>query len=218
MVSLNPVETFKAFRKIREHVPEGLTIIFPAPQRRGKTLGMTIWALDAFQHGRTVWSNIQFGFPHNPLEFQDIKLKDGPSRYWNGHVAIDELNFFFDARKSISGPNIEFGSFLLQQKKQGCNITGTTHDISYLDLRLRDNYDYAIIPTVYPAYPNPPTILKMVIENGPLQAPMRKVLALDCRPYLGLYDSFAVYDPFKNKRKDEDEDDWKPRKSRRVTL
>lgn len=216
-MSLNPVETFNTFAKIREHVPEGLTIIFDAPQRRGKTLGMTIWALDAFQNGRNVFSNIQFGFPHNPLEFQDIRLADGPSRYWNGHVAIDELNFFFDARRSISGPNIEFGSFLLQQKKQGCNITGTTHDISYLDLRIRDNHDYVIRPEVFPKHPAPPQVLKMTIENGPLQGNMRKVLALDCRPYLGLYDSFAVYDPFRASRDSEDDEPKKPR-GRRVTL
>jgi hypothetical protein len=205
-------------KPLREHIPEGLTIIFEAPQRRGKTLGGVIWALDAYQHGRNVFSNIQLGFAHNPLEFSDIRLEDGLSKYWNGHVFIDELNFYFDARRSISGPNIEFGSFLLQQKKQGCNITGTTHDLSYLDLRLRDNYDFLIRPTVYPKYPAAPRILKMEVENGPLQGQFRRTFVLDCQPFLGLYDSFAVYDPFKNKRDQEGEEDWKPKRKRRVTL
>lgn len=222
MVSLNPVEAYATIAKIREHIPEGLTIIFEAPQRMGKTLGMVAWGYDAFRAGRNLFSNIQLGYPHSPLEFQDIKLETGASRYWNGHVLIDELNFYFDARRSISGPNIEFGSFLLQQKKQGCNITGTTHDLHYLDLRLRDNFDYLVHPTVYPAYPAAPQILKLEIESGPLQRSMRKVIAFDCRPFLGLYDSFATYDPFKSKRQEaEDDDDWPPKKTkpkRRVTL
>lgn len=196
---------------IRRHVPEGNTIIFEAPQRRGKTLSMVIWALDAYQQNRPVFSNIQLGFPHEKLEFSDVRLSEGDSRFWNGHICIDELNFYFDARRSISGTNIEFGQWLLQQKKQGCNLTGTTHDLYQLDVRLRQNYDFLIRPTVYPAYPQAPRVLKMEIENGPLQAHFRKTLTLDCVPYLGLYDSFAIYDPFKGR-------DSEPKRKSRVDL
>jgi hypothetical protein len=187
---------------IREHVPEGNTIIFEAPQRWGKTLAMVIWALDSYQRGRTVFSNIQLGFPHSALEFGEIKLTTaagGRSPYWNGHIAIDELNFYFDGRRSLQKENIDFSAFLLQQKKQGCHLTGTTHDLESLDVRLRMNYDYVIRPKCYPIHPAAPQILKMDIENGPLQARFRRSLTLDCQPYLGLYDSFAVYDPFKNR-------------------
>lgn len=185
---------------IREHIPEGNTIIFEAPQRCGKTLAMVMWELDSYQRGRKIFSNIQLGFPHEPLQFSDVALEDaagGKSPYWNGHVGIDELNFFFDARRSMKPENIQFSAWLLQQKKQGCNLTGTTHDLMSLDLRLRDNYDYLIRPTVYPAYPAVPQLIKMEIENGPLQKRMKRTLTLDCRPFLGLYDSFAVYNPFK---------------------
>lgn len=211
----------------RAHIPEGLTIVFEAPQRFGKTLSMVMWALDAYQHGRNIFSNIQLGFPHEPLEFSDMQLETGGSKFWNGHVCIDELNFYFDARRSISGENIEFGTFLLQQKKQGCTITGTTHDLMMLDNRFRNNYDYLINPRVWPKYPAKPQIVQMKIENGPLQAHMRRTITLDCRPFLGLYDTFAVYDPFKNKREDQDElprkrdrtkrDVW-PKPTRRVNM
>jgi hypothetical protein len=182
---------------IRPHVPEGLTIIFNAPQRRGKTLAGVLWALDSFQKGRTVFSNIQLGFPHVPLQFHEIKLQDGASPYWNGHIFIDEFNFYFDCRRSMKEVNIQHGAFLLQQKKQGCNLTGTTHSMDSLDLRLRDNYDYEIVPTVYPAYPEPPQILVMEVFNGPMQAEFYRKMTIDCRVFLGLYDSFAVYNPFK---------------------
>lgn len=189
---------FSNLTAIKEHIPEGSTLVFEGPQRSGKTLGMVIFALDAYQHGRSIFSNIQLGFPHSALDFSDIKLADGESRFRNGHVVIDELNFYFDARRSMSGPNVEFGAFLLQQKKQGCNLTGTTHNLNYLDIRLRGNFDYIIKPRVYPAFPAAPRILRLVVQNGPLQKPGRKIFTLDCTPFLGLYDSFAVYDPFKN--------------------
>jgi len=188
--------------KIREHVPEGNTIIYEAPQRCGKTLAMVMWGLDALQHGRNIFSNIQLGYPHNPLQFSEIELEDGSqSPFWNGWILIDELNFFFDSRRSMSPENIKFSANLLQQKKQGCSLTGTTHDLYSLDLRIRDNFDYIIRPTVWPPYPAVPQVIQMKIENGPLQKRMRKTLTLDCRPFLGLYDSFAVYNPFKTQPK-----------------
>lgn len=182
--------------EIRPHIPEGYTIIFEAPQRWGKTLSGVIWALNSFQEGRNIFSNIQLGFGHEPLQFGEIELETGSTRFWNGHIFIDELNFYFDARRSLSGKNIKFSSFLLQQKKQGCYLTGTTHDLYSLDVRLRENYDFLIKPKVYPAFPKTPVVLKMVIESGPTQEPFKKVLRLDCRPYLGLYDSRTVYNPF----------------------
>lgn len=188
--------------KIRRHIPEGNTIIFEAPQRRGKTLAGVIWALDSFQRGRKVFSNIQLGFPHSPIQFHEIKLEDGASPYWNGHIFIDELNFFFDGRRSMKNDNITFSTFLLQQKKQGCHLTGTTHDLMSLDVRIRENYDYLVIPEVVPKYPETPQVLKMRVINGPLQGELDRTISLDCRPFLNLYDSFAVYDPFKARGND----------------
>lgn len=186
-----------AQKPVKTHVPEGLTIIIEAPQRWGKTLTMVMWALSAYQNGLNVFSNIQLGFPHTALEFDQIKLETGQSKFWNGWIVIDELNFYFDGRRSMSPENIEFGVFLLQQKKQGCTITGTTHSLDSLDVRLRQNYDFLIQPEALPKHPKVPEAVKWHIENGPLQARFRKDLTLDCRPFLGLYDTWATYDPFR---------------------
>lgn len=180
----------------RGYVPEGNLIIFDAPQRHGKTMAMVAFALDAYQNGRTVFSNIQLGFPHQPLEFDELELETGGAKFWNGHIAIDELNFYYDARRSLSGANIKFGTFLLQQKKQGCNLTGTTHDLFSLDLRLRQAFDFLIEPKVFPAFPETPQVLRLEISNGPMQAEFSRTVTFDCRFLMGLYDSFAVYNPF----------------------
>lgn len=186
---------------IREHIPEGSTYIFEGPQRVGKTLAAVLFALDAHQNGRKVFSNIQLGFPHEPLQFSDIELETGGTRFWNGHVLIDELNFFFDCRASMSKENKKFGTYLLQQKKQGCNVTGTTHGLDYLDLRLRQNHDYLINPVVFPAYPEKPEILTMHVYGGPTVGRYYKKLRMKVAPFLGIYDSFAVYNPFKEAQK-----------------
>lgn len=204
---------------IRPHVPEGQTIIVEAPQRYGKTLTVTILALDAFQQGRTVFTNYQLGFPHEPLAFSEVRLADGASRFWNGFVALDELNFLFDGRRSISGPNVEFSAWLLQQKKQGCSLAGTTHNLDSLDVRLRQNFDLLIQPRVWPPFPAVPQILQLTVTNGPLQARMRRKITIACRPYLGLYDTFAIYDPFKKEPKERAGDEEStPKRGRRVTL
>lgn len=181
----------------RERVPEGLTIIYEAPQRRGKTLAGVIMSLDAHMRGRNVFSNIELAFPHKPLQFSETRLETGSRKFWNGHIFIDELNFFFDGRRSMSKENIEFSAFLLQQKKQGCNLTGTTHSIWSLDVRLRDNFDFLVTPSVKPPFPETPEVLKMEIVNGPLQGDFKKTIWIPVAKYLDLYDTFHVYNPFK---------------------
>lgn len=189
--------------RVRYHVPDGLTIIIEAPQRWGKTMAGVALACDyLLEESRNIFSNIPLAFEHQPLEFSNIKLEDnedGQSKFWNGHIFIDELNFYFDARCAMKPENITFSTFLLQQKKQGCNLTGTTHDLYSLDLRIRDNYDYIIRPHCLPVHPATPEFLILDIENGPLQSRLKKRFPpIDCRPLMGLYNSFRVYDPFKN--------------------
>lgn len=187
--------------EVREHITEGSIKLFQGPQRSGKTLAGCLFALDAFKKGRNVFSTIEFAFPHTPLNFYDLKLSNETHPLLNGHVFIDELNFFLDARAAMSKVNRDFSSFILQIKKQGCNLTGTTHEISYLELRLRRSYDHAINCQVYPQYPHKPQILKMNIVNGPNQKYMNKTVKLDVRNLLGLYNTLNIYNPFEGATK-----------------
>lgn len=181
-------------------VPEGQTIIFEGPQRVGKTLAAVAWAHLAYMQGRRIHSNVWLGFPHERLHFRDVSL-EGESRFRGAHVFIDELNFFFDGRRSLSAQNLRFAAFLLQQKKQGCNVTGTTHSLDSLDVRLRDNYDWVCRPRVHPAYPATPNLLRCDFEAGPLQTrpnhkPRKWGFVVRAGPFMGLYNTFETYDPF----------------------
>lgn len=186
----------QAQAEVREHVAEGNVIIFEAPQRWGKTLGATIWAVDSYKCGREIYSTIEFKFPHKKLDFYKMKLSNDVSPLLNAHLFVDELNFYLDARAAMSKVNREFSSFLLQVKKQGLLVTGTTHALKYLELRFRENYDYRINPQVFPKYPGTPKIIRMKITNGPTQKKMSKVVTMECGPYLKLYNTLNVYNPF----------------------
>lgn len=192
------IENREAIRESNEYVREGNILIFEAPQRKGKTLGATIWACDSYRHRRRIFSTIKFGFPHEKLDFYKLKLatEQGQSPFLNGHIFVDELNFYLDARASMSKANRDFSAFLLQTKKQGCIMTGTTHAIKSLEMRFRDNYDYRIIPEVYPKYPGTPKVIRLLIKNGPVQPRLNKVITLNCTPYLGLYNTREIYNPF----------------------
>jgi hypothetical protein len=190
-----------SINEAQEYVREGNVLIFEAKQRKGKTLGATIWAVDSYRHGRQVYSTIEFKFPHKKLDFFKLKLgmQDGEkNELINAHIFVDELNFYLDARASMSKANRDFSAFLLQTKKQGCIMTGTTHAIKSLEMRFRDNYDYSITPEVYPKYPGKPKYIRMLIRNGPAQANLSKVITMNCEAYLRLYDTRSIYNPFQS--------------------
>lgn len=186
-----------------DYIAEGYTTIFEGPQRCGKTLAMTIWAYYGFLAGRKIFSNYWLNFQHESLKFKDVRLANGASRFRNARVPIDELNFYYDCRRSLSSANVKFGAFLLQQKKQGCDILGTTHDLTSLDGRLQRNYDFLVRPRVYPEYPEKPLVLHLEIFNGPSQKPFSKTMDFLCEPFLGLYNTHEVYDPFEGMTKKE---------------
>lgn len=181
-----------------EYIREGQIIVKNGPQRSGKTLGGCIWALNSLHQKRKIYSTIEFKFKHTPLDFYHLRLEDNANELVNSHIFIDELNFYLDARAAMSKVNREFSKFLLQSKKQGVLLSGTTHALSYLELRFRQNYDFIINCAVYPKYPAVPEILTMNILNGPLQEHTNKTVTINVKPYLGLYNTRHVYNPFQS--------------------
>lgn len=181
-----------------DHVREGKILILCGPQRTGKTLGNVMFAHQSYAKGRKVFSTIKLGFPHEPIDFSEIQLEDGTSRFLNSYINIDEWNFFLDPRRSMSKENLRNMAFMLQAKKQGCIVGGTTHGLSYVDVRLRDNFDFLITPRVFPAYPKKPVAIRFTVETGPQHKYSKRVSPwIDCRKYLGMYDTRQTYDPFK---------------------
>lgn len=187
--------------KIACYIPEGIKTIFCGPERSGKTMAGVAQAHNAYLQGRPVFSNIWLNFPHEPLDFSELQLEDEESKFRGSHIFVDELNFLLDARRSSSRTNVTTSAFILQVKKLGCNFSGTTHSLGYVDLRLHDNFDVLIEPKAIRIHPKePPVILKLVVTNGPTRSPFRKIRFIECSKYFGMYDTGRTYDPFKNMR------------------
>lgn len=193
---------------------EGKISIIEGPQRSGKTLAMSILAYDEFivNHSK-ILTNIAFDnpvtkqnrIPYEPLNFFKLTM-EGITEYTNSVITIDELNFFLDSRGSMTKVNRKFCQWLLQSKKMGINTYGTTHQLGYLDLRFRENFDFLIRPICYYNINNPdeearkrPIALRMKFYNGPTQKHFRRTITIDFRKMpklLGLYNTRNVFDVF----------------------
>lgn len=200
----------------QEYYREGKIVILEGPQRSGKTLGMAICALDEYTNQKSeILTNIayenpitkQIRIPYKPLNFFELTMEH-ISEVKNRAITIDELNFYLDSRGSMTKVNRRFSQWLLQSKKMGINTYGTTHNLSYLDLRFRENFDYLIQPrTHYESWINPVTRLEvkrpiaLVLKwfNGPNQKHFRKTMTFDFRKNPGLlnmYNSRHTFNPF----------------------
>ncbi len=192
---LSPKEASDDFRFEMRHIEEGKTILFEAPQRQGKTLGMSILAYDEYRnHKRQIYSNIEYSFPWKPLNFFELELSKMDDLL-ESVMTIDELNFYLDNRASMTSVNRRACQWFLQSKKKGITTYGTSHDVFYLDLRLRQNFDYLIRTSVYPANrPKgvPPSVLKMEWINGPNQKHLHKTMKINLqvrKDLLGMYNT-----------------------------
>lgn len=194
---------------------EGKITIIEAPQRKGKTLTMSILALDEYIARRTpIITTIAYEnpethkikIPYEPLNFFQLTMAhiDG---FLNRCITVDELNFYLDSRGSMTKVNRRFCQWLLQSKKMGINTYGTTHGVDYLDLRFRENFDYLIQPNVHYETINEGTKQEMQIPrylvmkwmNGPNQARLNKTITLDFHKkpqLLGMYNTRNVFNPF----------------------
>jgi hypothetical protein len=195
---------------------EGRITIIEGPQRSGKTLAMSILALDEYITCRQpVITNIAYEspetglvkIPFKPLNFFELTMEK-IGTFVNRPITIDELNFYLDSRGSMTKINRRFCQWLLQSKKMGINTYGTTHNLGYLDLRFRENYDFLIQPTTL--YQNvwneqlqieekKPAVLILKWYNGPNQKSFKKTVSIDFRkkPHLlGMYNSRNVFNPF----------------------
>lgn len=181
---------------------EGRIILIEGAQRSGKTLLGSLFGANACMRGKTVWSNLEFRFPHEPIDFYALTLQNDIGQLRNGLIFIDELNFLSDGRDSGKDYSKDFTKFALQVKKLGITFVGTTHLLDYVDRRLRENFDLLIRTRAFPVRrPDgvPPTHLKLHVQNGPNQDWIDRRLTLQLTPrMLGLYDSAHVYNPFRN--------------------
>lgn len=109
----------------------------------GKTLALTWLAYHQYnKFKRTVYSNYHLTqIPYIPISSK-IDVKD----MVDGFVALDELWFWADSRKSTSHQNRFINGILLKSRKRMLEIGYTTQSLNQIDKRIRDNTNYLVVP------------------------------------------------------------------------
>lgn len=110
-------------------------------QGSGKTLFLVKKGFEAHKQGRKVYSNFALNYPHEIIDFEDLV----ECNLNKAVVLLDEAHIWgLDARSSMSKVNKKLvGGFIPQVRKQGVDLFATSQFPRQLDVRLRENSDYA---------------------------------------------------------------------------
>lgn len=111
----------------------------------GKTLTMVKDGYNFHCLGWKVFRNFHCSFGELITEEEIINL-DKRSDIYNAVIMMDEVQIFFDARRSMRKRNLDFSNFIQQIRKRNIILLGTTQYANTVDLRFRQHVDVLVYP------------------------------------------------------------------------
>lgn len=128
----------------------------------GKTLLGTYFCIEDLKAGKKVYSNTRFKnldqykdqifyLTRVDIEKMFEQVKDGRINLLNSTIFIQEAHNYIDSRASQSVKNRVFSYWILQSRHTGqgsCDIVYDDQGIGQVDVRLRRNTDYIILPEI----------------------------------------------------------------------
>ncbi len=157
----------------------------------GKTATMVKDAYVEYLRGRRVISNmenINFG---EYMSNDEIKAIDKDSDIYNAVLLIDEMQIFFDSRRSMKKGNLDFSYFVQQIRKRKVDILATTQFAGTVEKRVREHTDVVARPNFLEKY----TLIEVTYyDETSLQdferfEPLKRKVVFDPSPVFGLYDT-----------------------------
>lgn len=140
-----------------------MIIAFYGYRGAGKTLSMAHHILEDLQEGRKLFTNMEIkNIPKallknvtlvpkkDILNFHELIIKK-PKMLFNATIAITELHNYIDSRSSMSKENKMFSYWVLQSRHTGegtVKIYFDTQKDSQVDIRMRENVDHEIYPSI----------------------------------------------------------------------
>jgi len=118
----------------------------------GKTTTMIKDAYIEYVRGRRVISNMESVSFAEFMTNEQIKQISKNSDIENAVLLIDEMQIFFDSRRSMKGENINFSYFVQQIRKRNVDILGTTQFSNAVEKRVRDHTDFVCRPQFLKKY------------------------------------------------------------------
>jgi hypothetical protein len=123
---------------------EEMIIAIVGRRGQGKSALGTYRALQAYKKDIPLYANYALKIPyHQYVGMEYIK---------NGCVILDEGYLYADSRKSMSNANVFLSYELAQCRKNHNTLYFITQQSSWLDLRIRDNFDMIDVCRAYTQY------------------------------------------------------------------
>lgn len=122
-----------------------LVILYKGRRGAGKTLTMVKDGYRYKENGYKVLSNFKVKYAEY-IENEEILNLDKNSDLYNCVIMIDEVQIFFDSRRSMKKEAMNFSNFIQQIRKRNITILGTTQYSNTVDLRFRQHTDIVVYP------------------------------------------------------------------------
>ena len=121
-------------------------VIYLGRRGAGKTTTMVKDAYIEYMRGRRVISNMESLTFGEYMSNEDIVKINKQSDIENAVLLIDEMQIFFDSRRSMKKSNLDFSNFVQQTRKRNIDIYGTTQFSNAVEKRVRDHTDITVRP------------------------------------------------------------------------
>ena len=125
-----------------------MIILYKGRKGCGKTLTMLKDGLKYYQRGYKILRNFSCSFGKYISEEQILNLNK-ESNIKRCVIMMDEIQIFFDARRSMRKQNVNFSNFIQQVRKRNIIILGTTQYANTVDLRFRQHVDVIAYPNFF---------------------------------------------------------------------
>lgn len=128
-----------------------MIVLYVGARGRGKTLTMVKDGFISYKNGYKILRNFNCKFGKF-ISNDDIINLDKHSNIYNAVLLVDEIQIFFDSRRSSKHQNVHFSNFVQQIRKRNVHIYCTTQYHNTVDLRLRQHLDFMAHPFYYEKY------------------------------------------------------------------
>lgn len=122
-----------------------MIILYKGRRGCGKTLSLV---KDGYSYHKAEWRvyrnfSCEFG---DYISNEDILNLNKESTIFNAVLMIDEIQIFFDSRRSMRKEALRFSNFIQQIRKRNIILLCTTQYTNTVDLRLRSHLDVMAYP------------------------------------------------------------------------
>jgi len=157
----------------------------------GKTTTMIKDAYIEYKKGRRIISNMESVPFAEYMSNDQIKQINKESAIEDAVLLIDELQIFFDSRRSMKKDNLNFSYFVQQTRKRGVDILGTTQFSNTVEKRVRDHTDFVARPKYLKEY----GLIKVTYidetstEDDDITEPIKRSVVFNPRKVFKLFDT-----------------------------